>query len=120
MTRKRYIKLKMAEGLSRNEAEQNAKEIAEEGCSYQADYEFDKNADRILAELLGAPPTELQEAIGQFTEAVGAFVKEAFPIILTAAETVCEAIADAIDRIDRSKLKQLIEERGEQNERSDQ
>lgn len=116
MTRKRYIKLKMAEGLSRNEAAQNAKEIVEERCSYQADYEFDKNADRILAELLGAPPTELQEAIGQFTEAVGAFVKEAFPIILTAAETVCRAISAALDG---DKLKQLVE-MGVQNGGSDQ
>lgn len=41
LTRKRYIKLKMAEGLSRNEAVQNAREIVEEGLSYQEDYEYD-------------------------------------------------------------------------------
>lgn len=41
MTRKRYIKLKMAEGLSRNEAVQNAREIVEEGLSYQEDYDSD-------------------------------------------------------------------------------
>lgn len=33
MTRKRYIKLKMADGLSRNEANQNAREIVAEGLS---------------------------------------------------------------------------------------
>lgn len=41
MTRKRYIKLKMAEGLSRNEAALNAREIVAEGLSYQEDYNSD-------------------------------------------------------------------------------
>lgn len=117
MTRKKYIKMKMAEGLSRNEAAQNAKEIAEEGCSYQADYEFDKNADRILAELLTVPPSELQGAIEQFKEDMIEFVKKAFPIILEAAEMVCRAISADLDG---DKLNKLVEEREEQNGGSDQ
>ena len=41
MKRKRYIKLKMADGLSRNEAELNAREIVAEGLSYQEDFDRD-------------------------------------------------------------------------------
>ena len=47
MTHKRYVKLKMAEGFSRNEANQKAREIVSEGLSYQGDY----NADTWLGKL---------------------------------------------------------------------
>lgn len=49
MTRKRYIKLKMSEGLSRNEAVQNAREIVEEGLSYQEDYDHDAQCPSFTA-----------------------------------------------------------------------
>ena len=39
MTRKRYIKLLMARGISRNEAQGCAREVVAEGISYQQDYD---------------------------------------------------------------------------------
>ena len=38
MTRKRYIKLLMAQGYSRNEAHEFAREVAKRGGSYHDDY----------------------------------------------------------------------------------
>lgn len=50
MTRKRYIKLRMAEGLRRNEATLRAKKIVAEGLSYQEGY----NCDATIRALTGA------------------------------------------------------------------
>lgn len=90
MTRKRYIKLKMAEGLSRNEAALNAKAIVAEGCSYQEDFDadlyataYDNAALREAVETLCATVLpELTKAISRIARAFNA-AAEAFAAAMT-------------------------------------
>lgn len=75
MTRKRYIKLLMADGFSRNEANIAAREVVESGCTYQDDYE-QYMRDRLapLAEGvadIAAAMARTVETVERFTRALG-------------------------------------------------
>lgn len=98
MTRKRYIKLKMAEGLSRNEAVQNAREIVEEGLSYQEDYDHD-------AELPHLTPEQIQNMVEDLRVGIFTGFGRACEILSVAFENVaaaCARIASAA-LLDREK-----------------
>ena len=88
MTRKRYIKLKMAEGLSRNEAALNAKEIVAEGCSYQADYD---------ADLYDAAYAQLYPNEAAFREAVETLCATILPEMTRAISRIARALNNAIE-----------------------
>lgn len=81
MTRKRYIKLKMAEGLSRNEAALNALEIVAEGLSYQEDYDADLYKQFSLDEY-----TAIMEAVVNMVNAIR-------PEIECISRAICEGVA---------------------------
>lgn len=83
MTRKRYIKLKMAEGLSRNEAALNAREIVAEGLSYQEDYDAEICAN-IYKQI------SLDEYIA-LAEAVANMVNVIQPVVVRVARAICAA-----------------------------
>lgn len=68
MTRKRYIKLEMADGLSRNEANQNAREIVAEGLSYEKEYYNDPTVIKLTQEQIQAL-AELNLSAEQILEA---------------------------------------------------
>ena len=74
MTRKRYIKLRMAEGLSRNEATLRAKKIVAEGLSYQEGYNCDATIRALTGAIdfgsLSAVLAGAAEAIGRMARAI--------------------------------------------------
>jgi hypothetical protein len=65
MTRKRYIKLMMAEGWDRNTATSFAEQAREDGKSYAADYALHNMARNLLNS------DTLRDAMGRVVEVVG-------------------------------------------------
>lgn len=100
MTRKRYKKLLMARGISRNEADACAREIVEDGDSYQADY------DRMLAIetwMPGGNYAEMAESVRRACDAIA----EAAPGIIEAIARVAEAFVagvNAFSEVFREKM----------------
>ena len=88
MTRKRYIKLKMAEGLSRNEAALNAKEIVTEGLSYQEDFD---------ADLYDAAYAQLYPYDAALREAVENLCATVLPEMTRAISRLARALNNAIE-----------------------
>ena len=90
MTSKRYKKLLMARGISRNEANACAREIVEDGDSYQLDY------DRMVAFetfLPGDNYAEMGESVRRACDAIA----EAAPGIIEAVARVVVAFAAAVN-----------------------
>lgn len=87
MTRKRYIKLKMSEGLSRNEAVQNAREIVAEGISYQEDYDHDAQC-----------PSFTAKQCAQIGEPLAAGLISGMSTVFTAISNVFENAAKAVNQ----------------------
>lgn len=85
MTRKRYIKLLMARGTSRNEAQAFAREVVAEGISYQQDY------DEIIgfATLFDKSEIAYKDAIA----AIQRIVDEGLPAFIEAVKKMSEAAA---------------------------
>lgn len=82
MTRKRFVKLLMAEGYSRNGANEIADEVLEDGFSYAEGYEYVMRMLTLVQETLQALSDEVHrsvEIIGRFAgaacDAVSAAVK---------------------------------------------
>lgn len=92
MTRKRYIKLKMAEGLSRNEAVQNANEIAAEGLSYQEDYDADAECLRFAPEQLRIFCESMQAVVPVFAEFAQRIIRASNAALETFAHTLLEEL----------------------------
>ena len=77
MTRKRYIKLLMAQGVSRNDAQGCAREVVAAGISYQQDYDefiayagmFDK-AETSYKDAIAAIRRMVDEGLPAFIEAI--------------------------------------------------
>lgn len=85
MTRKRYVKLLMGHGYSRNEANRCAQEIADDGGNYQEEYDDQVEAWRILE---GLNVDKMREAMQRLTQAV----VETFPKFVEALTRTVEAI----------------------------
>lgn len=91
MTRKRYIKLKMAEGLSRNEAIQNAREIVEDGLSYQEDYDYDSDLPNLTPEQIQRIAELLITGFGRACEVLSAAFEN---LSKTLAHMASEVLSD--------------------------
>ena len=89
MTRKRYIKLLMAQGVSRNEAQAYAREVVAEGISYQQDY------DEIIA--FAAPFDKAGIAYRNAVEAIKRIMDEVFPAFIEAVKKMSEAAAAGLE-----------------------
>lgn len=83
MTRKRYVKLLMGHGYSRNEANLIAQEIADEGGSYQQDYDDQEEMLRKFDDL-----ADMRAAMQRFSQAIA----EAIPGVVAAATRMVEAL----------------------------
>lgn len=83
MTRKRYIKLLMAHGYSRNNANLCAMEIVEEGGSYQQEYDDLEEVLRKFDDL-----ADMRAAMQRFSQAIA----EAIPGVVAAATRIVEAL----------------------------
>lgn len=71
MTRKRYIKLMMAEGWDRNTANAFAEQVREEGTSYAADYaEHERIFRRIDFDALCAAIKNVTDTIWRVSKAL--------------------------------------------------
>lgn len=93
MTRKRYVKLKMAEGLSRNEANRNAREIVAEGLSYQEEYDDDKTKwDNVDWEALTMAIHDMGPAIDRLAETLTKFANAFLAGIVAFNEAFTEAL----------------------------
>ncbi len=83
MTRKRYVRLLMAKGYSRNAANSCAQEIAAEGGSYQQEYDDLEEVLRKFDDL-----ADMRAAMQRFSQAIA----EAIPGVVAAATRVVEAL----------------------------
>lgn len=86
MTRKRYIKLLMSHGVSRNQAQESAYQVVSTGCSYEKGYKLWKLANSIYN-----PSDTLSEAVSKLSKEINrvftaaALAISAFGSTLTAA-----------------------------------
>lgn len=102
MTRKRFVKLLMAQGYSRNEANRYAQYAAAEGGSYQEEYDdLEEMLRKVrglnvegMLETMQRVTQALEEALPKFVEAV-ARTNEAIQAGLSA---FCEAYRAAMDK----------------------
>ena len=78
----------MAEGLSRNEAVRNAKEIVAEGLSYQEDYDADVECLKLAPEQLRMLCESIQAAVPVFAELARRIIR--------ASNAALEAFAHAL------------------------
>lgn len=88
MTRKKYVKRLMGEGHSRNEANAMAREVVEEGRSYQEDY--DELADWFA---LGIDLDALNDAFRKFGEATSKVCNALSAAFAAFGETLREGLA---------------------------
>lgn len=88
MTRKRYIKLLMAQGVSRNDAQASAREVVVEGISYQQDYDDYMG----YAEALIAAGLDYDQAIA----AIQRMVDEVLPTFIEAIKTMAAAVSAGV------------------------
>lgn len=90
MTRKRYVKLLMSHGLSRNEANLEAAAVAALGLSYEVDYLVFTCAKNV---------PNIADSIAREAEKTVQMIAEAFPSWIEAIMCVAEAIAEAIPQV---------------------
>ena len=83
MTRKRFVKLCMAKGYSRNEANLMASEVIGDGTEYDSAY-----CEALLYAIVPAAVEAARRAVEKLTEEIA-----------RAIPTICEAIAAAIPQI---------------------
>lgn len=78
MTRKRFVKLLMAQGYSRNAANFCAAAVVADGGSYREEWQCIEEGHREF-EAIVQPPAKLREAVERFgnaiVEGIGAFVR---------------------------------------------
>lgn len=82
MTRKRFVKLMMAEGYSRNSANALARQVVKEGISYHKGYRAVTAWSRLTKKLKEAlvPFTEAVRKIGQAFAEVSRAAKQAYTL----------------------------------------
>lgn len=101
MTRKRFVKLLMSNGYSRNDANRVAMAVVSRGCTY--DYEYFS----ILCKGSGLPIAEFLEAIGDAAVRMGQtadnLVRTFCEILPTIIEAITAAIPQVIAAIERIK-----------------
>ena len=102
MTRKRYTKLLMAKGYSRNVANACAREIIEEGGSYRLEYDNLLEAEKFMGITNRA---EMEEAVRRVTEAIA----EEIPVVMEKVAKIVEAVgagAEAFMKAFSEKMRQ--------------
>ena len=89
MTRKRFVKLLMAEGYSRNSANEIADEALEDGFSYAEAYGY---VIRLLP-LMDALAGPLADAVTKATESIGRVAKAVSDAAIAAAKAFTAAMS---------------------------
>lgn len=100
MTRKRYVKLLMAHGVSRNVANLCAQEVVEEGVSYQEDYDAQAktlgliNSSKEMREIMLRWSQSITEAMAE----VAATVARMSEALVAGFAAFSEAYNEAMNR----------------------
>lgn len=89
MTRKRFIKLLMAEGYSRNSANNIAGDVLKDGRSYAEAYD---QITRLLP-LMQAMAAPIADAVKKMTEAIGRVTRAVAEAVSAAAEAFSAAMS---------------------------
>lgn len=90
MTRKRFVKLLMSIGYSRNEANTEARAAVSRGISYEGKYLY------IICEKNGLVPPEWGVSVGSLVTRMKNMIYDMACIIAEAIPSICEAINAAI------------------------
>lgn len=90
MTRKRFVKLLMSHGVSRNEANLSAAEVVTHGRSYEHEY---------LVFVCAKDFPDLADRFARVAERAMKMIVEAIPSWIEAIMCAAKAIADAIPQV---------------------
>ena len=96
MTRKRFVKLLMSHGVSRNEANLSAAEVVTHGRSYEHEY---------LVFVCAKDIPDLADRFAQVAERVVEAIPSWIEAIMCAAKAIAEAIPQVIEEINQRQLK---------------
>ena len=103
MTRKRFVKLCMSMGYSRNDANTEAREAVSRGVSYCSKYLY------ILCEKNGLVPLEWCVSVDDLVTRMKNMIYDMACIIAEAIPSICEAINAAIPQL-IAEIERLREE----------
>lgn len=105
MTRKRFIKLLMACGVSRNDANKEARAAVSRGIPY------DSRCSYILCEKCGLLPAGWLESVGDAIERLSQIINDMIHTIVEAIPTIIEAITATLPQViaNIEKLRQEAE-----------
>lgn len=96
MTRKRYVKLLMANGWSRNAANHAAKEVREDGTSYNADYYHGFDS----VDIYSRQYQELYETVKQTVDNLIPCIKRLAEALAAGVSAFGEAVARELNAVD--------------------
>ena len=108
MTRKRYVKLLMSKGYSRNCANLCAKDLVADGGSYQQEYD---DLEEMMRNLKGLNVEEMREVVQRFTRSLD----EAIPKFMEAVARTIEAFNAGVAAF-REAYRAAMEAPGKQKE----
>ena len=96
MTRKRYVKLLMSQGYSRNVANACARKVAKKGITYQQDYNehLEMARDLLGPSTFAGASADMQRAFRELNEAAGRAL-ERMAVVVDALTVGMRAFSDA-------------------------